>query len=181
MRTDSLYDRSRRRRKSPSEVATELVEIADEQCARGELAAAVAAYEQAILCDSSCLAALQGRSAILAVLEAPDNALAMYEDALSATGDHPELLVGRGHVRLHTGDARGALEDYGHAMRISPKSADYRAFRARARERLGDVVGAIVDYREAARMARPIDAVVAEAALRAVRLEIELGLGSSGA
>lgn len=178
MRPDPRKGLPRQNRRDPQKVALELVATARDCCERGDLAAAVAAYEHALLTDSTCLQALQGRSALLAVIEAPATALAMYEDALAATDDHPELLVGRGHLRLYTADPAGALADYERAVQRRPNAAEYIAFRARAREHCGDVVGAIADYREASRMARPLDAIAPDAALRAVRLEIELGLGS---
>ncbi|MCC7540023.1 MAG: tetratricopeptide repeat protein [Deltaproteobacteria bacterium] len=157
------------------ETAAELIEQARSRFERGDLVAALAAFESALAADPTSEDALFGRDSVLAILDDPETAIGFYTEAIEATGGHAEMFLGRAHMRWHAGDLAGAIVDYTEAIERTPAPASIHCHRARAREAAGDLDGATDDYRRAVELGSPDDAFVLDAETEIARIESRLG------
>jgi tetratricopeptide (TPR) repeat protein len=128
------------------------IAAAREHCARGarrhaegDLAGAMADFEQALAAHSGCAEALNNRGAARYAGGDLAGALADFDRALELNPRYAEALNNRGIVRQARGDCAGALTDFDQALAIRPRYAEALYNRAAVRLALRDAAGAVPD------------------------------------
>jgi tetratricopeptide (TPR) repeat protein len=121
------------------------------QHARGNRAAALADFEQALQLRPSYPEALNNRGSIRQGQGNLDEALADFEAALRLEPDYLEALNNRGTARQALGDLAGALADFDQVLAVLPAACAAVIYhnRGAARQALGDLAGARADFDEA--------------------------------
>lgn len=113
---------------------------------RGDLAAALADFTQALDIHPGCLEAWNNRGAIRHLLGDRAGGLADLDRALENCPDYAEAYNNRGIVRHALGNLAGALADFDRAIELLPRYAEACSSRATTRHALNDLAGALADY-----------------------------------
>jgi tetratricopeptide (TPR) repeat protein len=112
----------------------------------GDVAGAIADYDQAIRFDPGYASAYTNRGYARQVKGDLDGALADCERAIGLDPENPEVRYNCGNARKAKGDLAGALADYSETIRLNPAHVGAYANRGNARQASGDLDGARRDY-----------------------------------
>jgi tetratricopeptide (TPR) repeat protein len=115
----------------------------------GEVAGAIADYDEALAYNPVHAEAYKNRGTARAANGQLDAALADYDVAIRLKPGYADAYVSRGAAREQQGDLQGALEDYARACTLDPGHARALYGRANMRATRGDLAGAIDDYTRA--------------------------------
>jgi Tfp pilus assembly protein PilF len=113
---------------------------------QGDLAGALADFEEAARLDPASAELRNNCGVLRRALGDLDGALAAFEEALRCNPRSAEAFNNRGVVRLMRGDAARALADFNEAVRLSPSYVNALSNRGVARIELGDFAGALADF-----------------------------------
>ena len=116
---------------------------------QGDIAGAIAAFDQAIAVDPNEPLLYHHRANARVSAGEFDLAMADWERALSLGLNAPQLYSNRGRARVLHGDSAGALADYNKALSLDPDYANAYNNRGYLRQAQGDVDGALGDYERA--------------------------------
>lgn len=116
---------------------------------QGYYAAAVAAFDEAVVRSPRSVAAWTNRGVARIRLGDVEGAISDFSRALELTPDDPELLFNRGNARVTAGQLPAAIADFTRATEVRPTFT--RAFfnRGIARSWAGDPQGARADFARA--------------------------------
>jgi tetratricopeptide (TPR) repeat protein len=120
-----------------------------ERRARGDLAGALADFEQALAADPSAALARHGRGMTRHLRGDLAGAIADYDEVVRSSPGHAQAFNNRGLARHAQGDHAGAIADYDRALALNPGYAEALGNRGLARHAQGDHAGAIADYDQA--------------------------------
>jgi tetratricopeptide (TPR) repeat protein len=119
---------------------------------QGDLAGALADFEEAARLDPASAELRNNCGALRRALGDLDGALAAFEEALRCNPRSAEAFNNRGVIRLMRGDPTRALADFDEAVRLSPSYVNALSNRGVARRELGDLAGAMVDFNQVLRV-----------------------------
>jgi tetratricopeptide (TPR) repeat protein len=123
----------------------------------GDLAGALADYNQAIALKPDDATAYYNRGIVRKAQGDLAGALADYNQAI-ALKPHYTIYTNRGVERMEQGDLAGALADHNQAIALKSDNADAYYNRGLVRGKQGDLAGALADYNQAIAL-KPDDAV----------------------
>jgi tetratricopeptide (TPR) repeat protein len=115
----------------------------------GDLAGAIADYEQALALNPQHAAAYYNRGTARQDQGDLARAIADYEQAIALNPQYAAAYNNRGTARQDQGDLARAIADYTQAFTLNPQDAAAYYNRGTARQDQGDLVGAITDYEQA--------------------------------
>jgi tetratricopeptide (TPR) repeat protein len=126
--------------------ATALANRANLRKDRGELAEALADYDEALAINPKNATHLNLRGNTWWMKRDYDRAIADYSAALNANPNADGILANRGRAWLRKGDHDQAKQDLEEAIRLNPKRAYTFAYRAELQRSLNDKDAAMSDY-----------------------------------
>jgi Tfp pilus assembly protein PilF len=118
---------------------------------QGDLAGALADFEEAARLDPASAELHNNCGALRRAMGDLDGALAAFEEALRCNPRSAEAHNNRGVVRLTRGDLTGALADFNEALQLTPGYVGALCNRGVARRELGDLDGATADFEQVLR------------------------------
>ncbi len=125
------------------------IKLGDECFARGEFAAAITNYNQALKLQPDDAKIYYKRALVHYEIGDYEQAIEDYNQAIKINFNDAKAYSKRGLARYQLGDYEAAIEDYNQAIRINPYVAIVYINRADARSHIGDNQGAIEDYTQA--------------------------------
>jgi tetratricopeptide (TPR) repeat protein len=114
--------------------------------ARGELAGALADFDEALSLNPALASAYNSRGATRQELGDLDGALADFDEALRLQSENADVLSNRGAVRAERGDLEGAASDCRLAETLAPDSAHVAARRGVVLHEQKDFSAAVAAY-----------------------------------
>jgi tetratricopeptide (TPR) repeat protein len=117
--------------------------------AKGDVAAALTDFDNAIAINPRHIQSYLYRGAIWDVKSEPDKAYADFDLAVRLDPNSAPALVNRGAIRGSKGELISAIADFNRAINADPRYSLAYSNRGLARQEHGDIEGAFADYNKA--------------------------------
>ena len=112
---------------------------------KGDIDAAIAAFDQAIKIDPQYVPAYQDRGYAFTLQNKLEEAISDYDKAIQLDPNYAPAYLNRGRAFSRQNKLEAAITDYDKAIELDPKNADAYYYRVEAKGRLGDYDAAIAD------------------------------------
>ena len=137
---------------APVDLTIFYLDIGDEYFQKGEYAAAINSYNQALQFNNSDADIYYKLGLVNYQLGEYDTAIINYSQAINININHPQAYNQMGLAHYQKGNYQIAIEAYTQAIIINPHLAINYKNRAEVRSRIGDNQGAIEDYHQAIKL-----------------------------
>ena len=133
---------------APTATARDYVEQGTDSGAKGDLDAAIAAFDQALSIDPKYAPAYFFRGKAHALQNKPDDAIADYSKVIQYDPNNKEAYFQRGSLRGQEGDFDEAISDFSAVIKLDPKNAPAYFQLGHAKYFKGDLDGAADDLNQ---------------------------------